>query len=242
MQNAVNSTIGIITYDFPHLKTEQIVHGLLRKKYTAIKILAFPFKPRPERAVLIPHRPNQVDAVSTENLARANNLEFIKCEVGSPLLSCDLYLVAGASILPAEVVKGRRIINAHPGVIPSARGLDAFKWSIQNNVELGVTLHYIDESVDGGQIIAIVKTPIYHEDSLLTLARRHYELEVEMLTNFPHYLLEGSFEVFPTEDARRRMPMEIEAEMVRRFDAYKERFAIGRSLSTGTDYVEAEIT
>jgi phosphoribosylglycinamide formyltransferase-1 len=223
------TTIGIITYDFQHLKTEQIVHGLLRKNHSAIKILAFPFASRPERAVLIPHRPNQADAISTEGLARANDLEFIRCNTRSELPECDLYLVAGASILPAEVVAGKKIINAHPGIIPSARGLDAFKWSIQNDVELGVTLHYIDASVDGGEIIAIVKTPVYQDDNLLTLARRHYELEVEVLTNFSHYLTDGAIEAYPVEDARRRMPIDVEAEMCRRFDAYKDRLARKKS-------------
>ena len=220
-----NSAIGIITYDFFHLKTEQVVHRLLRQNLRKIKIIAFPFKERAERSVLIPHRPNQFDAIRTEDLAKANGLGFQRYDGKLPLVDCDLYLVTGAGILPPEIVRDRQILNVHPGIIPSARGLDAFKWSIYDGVELGVTLHKIDENVDQGQIVSIVKTPIYEEDNLLTLSRRHYELEIEVLSNFSRYLSNSSFENYPLREARRRMPMDVEAQMVRRFDEYKEKFA-----------------
>jgi phosphoribosylglycinamide formyltransferase-1 len=220
-----NPSIGILTYDFFHLKTEQIVHQLLRKGFKDITLFALPYTQRPERAVLIPHRPNQTDAITTKELANANDLSFIRYDGKSELAECDFYLITGAGLLPSNVVRGKQIINAHPGIIPSARGLDSFKWSIYENIPLGITLHYIDEEVDAGQLISIVRTPIYPGDSLMTLARRHYELEIEVLSNFTHYLANSFIEAFPIYDAHRRMPAEIEAEMVRRFDNYKLHFA-----------------
>lgn len=220
-----NPSVGILTYDFFHLKTEQIVHKLLRNGFRDITLFALPFSQRPERPVLIPHRPNQVDAITTKELASANNLTFIRYDGKSNLPECDFYLIAGAGLLPSNVVKNKNIINAHPGIIPSARGLDSYKWSIHNNIPLGITLHYLDEDVDAGQVISIVRTPIYSGDSLMTLARRHYELEIEVLSNFTYYLSHSLVESFPMLDAHRRMPADTEAEMVRRFDDYKLRFA-----------------
>ncbi len=220
-----NSSIGILTYDFFHLKTEQIVHQLLRKNFKYITLFALPYAQRPQRNVLIPHRPNQADAVATEELAKKNNLSFIKHDGESDLQGCDFYLIAGAGILPSNIIRGKEIINAHPGVIPSVRGLDSFKWSIYNKIPLGITLHYIDEAVDAGRIISIVRTPIYMSDSLITLARRHYELEIEVLSNFTDYLANSVVESFPTCNPHRRMPAEIEVEMIRRFDNYKLAFA-----------------
>ena len=57
--------VGIVSYDYPHLKTEQLLHRLLfRNKLAAgprfdIKLLALPFSPRPLREVLFAHRPDQ---------------------------------------------------------------------------------------------------------------------------------------------------------------------------------------
>ena len=140
-------------------------------------------------------------------------------------LECDFYLITGAGLLPSKIVKNKKIINCHPGIIPSARGLDSFKWSIYNYIPLGITLHYINEEVDAGQIISIVRTPIYSGDSLMTLARRHYELEIDVLSNFTYYLSNSLTESFPIQDPHRRMSAETEAVMVRRFDEYKLRFA-----------------
>jgi phosphoribosylglycinamide formyltransferase-1 len=222
----INSTIGIFTYDYYHLKTEQVVHNLLRKGYKKITLLALPFSQRAERTILIPHRPNQFDSITTEELASANKLSFIKYDGLSELIECDYYLIAGAGILPAHVIQNKQIINAHPGLIPSARGLDSFKWSIYENIPLGVTLHFVDETTDSGKLISTIRTPIYNGDSLMSLARRHYELEIEVLTNFSYYLCSTFIEQFPVGVVHRRMPAEIEAEMVGRFDYYKRLFAI----------------
>jgi phosphoribosylglycinamide formyltransferase-1 len=85
-------------------------------------------------------------------------------------------------------VRGKKIINCHPGILPAVRGLDAFKWTIYEMKPLGVTLHYIDEEVDSGEIISVIPTPIFITDDLETLARRHYENEIYVLSNFEEYL------------------------------------------------------
>lgn len=225
LQPRVESTVGILTYDYSHLKTEQVVHKLLDGGFRKIKVFALPYTPRPGRAVVMPHRPNQAEAITTRELARANGLGFVEYDGQSELEHCDFYLVTGAGILPPNVVRGKKILNAHPGIIPSARGLDAFKWSIYDGVELGVTLHYIDEDVDSGEVITIVKTPVYQGDTLHTLARRHYEREIDVLAGFVYHMEHRNVEGFPVGEAHKRMPSGTEAEMVRRFDAYRRKFA-----------------
>ena len=52
--------IGIITYDYKHLKTEQVVNNLIfNEGISEIKIFALPFLNRKKREVLFEHRPNQ---------------------------------------------------------------------------------------------------------------------------------------------------------------------------------------
>jgi phosphoribosylglycinamide formyltransferase 1 len=226
-------SVGIITYDHAHLKTEQIVHRLSLKARLpgatplALKILALPFVQRQERKVLFQHRPNQEQSVSTRELARFHNLEFLPCTYDSMVDVADYYLVAGAGIFAASAIGQKRIFNSHPGIIPCARGLDAFKWTILDQMPLGVTLHYIDAEVDAGKTIAIVETPVFPDDDLETLARRHYEFEIDVLCEFmsllhcPNRLIVD----YPTNPPRRRMPIDREREMMEHFPSYKEKFS-----------------
>jgi phosphoribosylglycinamide formyltransferase 1 len=231
--------IGLISYDHAHLKTEQLLHRLLLKNVLSVgprldgprldvKLLALPFSPRPARKILFAHRPDQENSVSTRELANRHRLDFMPCTYDSIPDVADIYLVAGAGILAASAIGQKKIFNVHPGIIPSARGLDAFKWSIFDGLPLGVTLHAIDAEVDAGEAIAIVKTPIFPGDSLDSLARRHYELELDVLAEFSS-LLDGAakagLETFPENLPRMRMPIDTEREMIAKFDEYKRRFS-----------------
>jgi len=221
-------TIGLITYHFPHLKTEQIIENLL-PKYKELKIYALPFKYRKEREVFFNHRPNQTVAVAPEAIAKKHNLEYIICNSDLDIdNSCDIYLVLGAGILSKECVENKRIINSHPGIIPASRGLDSFKWAIYENKPLGVSLHYIDKEVDAGEIISIIPTTIYETDSLETLSRRHYENEVKMLSNFDYYLQNpiNNFLNIKIDEPKMRMKIEIEVKLARMFDEYIEQFSL----------------
>lgn len=230
--------IGIISYDYPHLKTEQLVHRLLFRNKLAnglrfdIKLLALPFSPRPLREVLLAHRPDQERSIPTRELASRYGLDFTPCTYDSIPDIANLYLVAGAGIFRESAIGKKKILNVHPGIIPSARGLDAFKWSIFDGVPLGVTLHTINAEVDAGEVVAIVKTPIFPSDTLELLARRHYELELDVLCEFLSFL-DGTVMIdpatYPENPPRMRMPMQTEKEMVARFDEYKQKFAVPAS-------------
>lgn len=226
-------SVGIITYDHSHLKTEQILHRLSLRAHLSrgpafdLKLLALPFVQRAERNVLFQHRPDQSKAASTRELARFHNVEFLSCTYDSIPDVTDYYLVAGAGIFTNAAIGKKRIINCHPGIIPSARGLDSFKWTILNQTPLGVTLHYIDAEVDAGQTLAVVETPLFPDDDLDVLARRHYELELEVLCEFMNILSEPNRTIaeYPINPVRRRMPIRLEREMITQFPSYKARFA-----------------
>lgn len=225
--------IGLISYDHPHLKTEQLVHRLLFKNKLAIgprldlKLLALPFAARRSREVLFAHRPDQEKSIPTRELADAHGLDFIACTYDSIPDVADFYLVAGAGIFTQQGIDRKKILNAHPGIIPSARGLDAFKWSILTGLPLGVTLHAIDAEVDAGETIAIVRTPVFLSDTLDVLARRHYELELDVLSEFLTFLngtAKATLPVYPENPPRMRMPIDTEKQMIAKFEDYKQKF------------------
>ena len=70
--------IGLITYDYPHLKTEQLLQGLVNMPDINLKIFALPYTGRKERVTLFSHRPNQKEAVAPEVMAEKHKVPYIK--------------------------------------------------------------------------------------------------------------------------------------------------------------------
>ena len=217
-------SLGIITYDTNHLKTEQILLQLAGRYQ--MEVYALPYVQRPVREVLFQHRPDQTAAAHPRDICAQFGIPYIPVERDTQIDDgCELYLITGAGILSAECVRGKRVLNGHPGVIPAARGLDAFKWSIYHALPLGVTLHYINEQVDAGEIVSVIPTPVFPSDTLAALARRHYENEIQMLIHFEEHLRrpQNPFPHLLPGEQMRRMKKEQEREMMARFEFYKHR-------------------
>ena len=88
----------------------------------------------------------------------------------------DLVCLAGyMRILSPEFVKAfrGRILNIHPSLLPSFPGLDVQRQVIAHGVKVsGCTVHFVDESLDGGPIIAQAAVPVLDNDTPDTLAAR----------------------------------------------------------------------
>lgn len=209
-------SVGLITYQYPHLKTEQVLLRLLPKPFEW-HVYALPFVPRPLRSVRFAHRPDMSLGQHPEVLAKTHRIGYTPCasdrEIGQ---GHELYMVLGAGLLSSDCLAGKRILNSHPGVIPATRGLDAFKWAVLNGEPIGNTLHFIDAEVDAGEIVAVVPTPVYPTDTLVSLARRHYEMEISLMADFDHYLAHpsNSFAGIPAGEPHRRMPSDREDELL----------------------------
>ena len=62
------------------------------------------------------------------------------------------------------------IINCHAGLLPFYRGRNVLNWALINDEkEFGITVHYIDEGIDTGDIIRQQKLPISDRDNYATL-------------------------------------------------------------------------
>jgi phosphoribosylglycinamide formyltransferase 1 len=67
----------------------------------------------------------------------------------------------------------QRIINVHPSLLPSFKGLHAQKQALLAGVKItGCTVHFIDNSVDGGPIILQYPVPVFDNDDELSLSER----------------------------------------------------------------------
>ncbi|PYK95742.1 MAG: phosphoribosylglycinamide formyltransferase [Verrucomicrobia bacterium] len=72
----------------------------------------------------------------------------------------------------------RRIVNIHPSLLPKFPGLEAWKQALAANEKwTGVTVHYVDEKIDHGDIIAQRRIPVMSDDTPESLHARIQEVE-----------------------------------------------------------------
>ncbi len=91
----------------------------------------------------------------------------------------DLVVLAGfMRVLDAGVVAGFRIVNTHPALLPAFPGAHAIRDALAAGVSAtGVTVHWVDEGVDTGPVLAQAEVPVEPGDDEDTLRRRVQEAE-----------------------------------------------------------------
>ena len=81
-----------------------------------------------------------------------------------------------------------RIVNIHPSLLPSFRGLHAKRQALEQGVKIsGCTVHLVDETLDGGTILAQAAVPVLAEDTEERLSERilkeEHRILVETIAN-----------------------------------------------------------
>ena len=96
----------------------------------------------------------------------------------------ELVVLAGfMRVLHAPMLKAfpRRIINIHPSLLPKFAGLEAWKQALAAGEEVsGCTVHYVDEKIDHGEIIAQREVRILPDDTAESLHARIQIAEREL--------------------------------------------------------------
>jgi phosphoribosylglycinamide formyltransferase-1 len=90
--------------------------------------------------------------------------------------SVDLVCLAGFMRLlsPAFIHEfPMRILNIHPSLLPAFPGLDAQEQALKYGVKIsGCTVHFVDENLDAGPIVAQAAVPVLDDDTAETLSKR----------------------------------------------------------------------
>ena len=97
-------------------------------------------------------------------------------------------------VLTAQFVERfpHRIVNTHPSLLPAFPGKDAPAQAIAHGVKLsGVTIHFVDASLDGGPIIEQVAVPVRADDTAATLHARIQHIEYQLLPEVVRRLAAG---------------------------------------------------
>lgn len=115
-------------------------------------------------------------------------------------LKPDLIILAGFLwLIPVNIVRSfpKRIINIHPALLPKyggkgMYGLNVHRAVIENGEkESGITIHYVNEKYDEGNIIFQAKCPVHENDTPESLAERVHQLEYEYFPKVVEELLES---------------------------------------------------
>jgi phosphoribosylglycinamide formyltransferase-1 len=132
---------------------------------------------RPEAPALARAEAAGKRAVSIDHKAFAERSAFEDAVIAE-LDRCGVELVVLAGFM--RVLTDRfldryplRIVNTHPSLLPAFTGADAPAQAIAHGVKVsGVTIHFVDASLDGGPIIAQVPVPVLPGDDAAALHAR----------------------------------------------------------------------
>jgi phosphoribosylglycinamide formyltransferase 1 len=147
--------------------------------------------PNAEIAIVISDKPGAAGLAiakerGIETLAierRGRNREEHEQEIIAALCEhhVDLICLAGYMRLLSpcfvEAFRGR-ILNIHPSLLPAFPGLDAQRQALEHGAKVsGCTVHFVDETLDGGPIITQREVPVLEGDTVETLSARILEQE-----------------------------------------------------------------
>ena len=111
-------------------------------------------------------------------------------------VSPDLIVLAGFLwLVPSNIVEAfsQKIVNIHPALLPKYGGKGMYGHYVHQSVlqngekESGITIHYVNDRYDDGDIIFQAHCPVEEGDSPESLARKIHQLEYE---HYPRVIAE----------------------------------------------------
>jgi len=116
---------------------------------------------------------------------KKRNVELVCLAGYMRLLSCDF-----VRAFP------NRILNIHPSLLPSFKGLDAQRQAIEYGVRVsGCTVHLVDEDLDHGAIVAQKVVEVLDADTAETLSARILEHEHALYVEAIRQIVKGNYEI-----------------------------------------------
>lgn len=208
--------VAVLTYSVPHRKTYDTLCRLKSEGYDDVTVFAHPLTYQKKIAPVVRHRPDMSYLVpGTKKVCASFGYRYEEIARYTEAAGRDVYLVGGAGLIPQSFVDTHLIVNAHPGYIPWARGLDALKWAVLEGLPIGVTTHLLGSEVDAGWMIERRELSLRSDEAFYELGMRVYYNEIEMLVgalvklNEPHDYIEAGNSI-----VHRRMSASLEMKML----------------------------
>lgn len=117
-----------------------------------------------------------IEAMTIERQGRSRAEHDREVVAALKLRNIDLVCLAGyMRVLSADFINAYRgrVLNIHPSLLPSFPGLNAQQQALDQRATIsGCTVHFVDETLDGGPIIAQREVPVSGDDTVESLAAR----------------------------------------------------------------------
>jgi len=111
----------------------------------------------------------------------------------------DLVCLAGfMRLLSGHFIREfpQRILNIHPSLLPAFPGLDAQHQALAHGVKIaGCTVHFVDEGLDSGPIVAQASVPVLDGDTADSLSARILKEEHHLYSEAIALVLSGRYRV-----------------------------------------------
>ena len=127
------------------------------------------------------------------------------------LHECDVEIVCLAGymrLLSKYFIEAyrNRILNIHPSLLPAFPGLAAQRQALEHGVKwTGCTVHFVDETLDGGPIIAQSIVPVFEDDTEDSLSERILQEEHKLYPEAVALIATGKYELL-NRRVRRSVP------------------------------------
>jgi len=108
----------------------------------------------------------------------------VECEQMLKEVKPDLIVLGGTRIIRPNIftLAPHGALNAHPGLLPQVRGSASVAWSIYYDIPIGCTCHFIDASIDTGDIVAQRILPVHRGDTYEKLVAATIKLAGTLMT------------------------------------------------------------
>jgi len=111
-----------------------------------------------------------------------------------------LLLACSYSAIISKSIVGLGVVNIHGGILPYHRGANMLNWAIINSWEkTGITLHYMEETLDSGNIIDTIEYPIFSDENVNDVKMRMFAKTTELLDKNLPALLSGKAKSSPQD-------------------------------------------
>ena len=150
---------------------------------------------KPDAAGLVKAREQGIDTLVFERRGRTRADHDREVVAALKVRRVDLVCLAGyMRVLSGEFLDAYcgRILNIHPSLLPAFPGLDAQRQALEaGQKRSGCTVHFVDETLDGGPIIAQREVPILDGDTVESLSARILVEEHKLYPETVAFLLRG---------------------------------------------------
>lgn len=182
------------------------LRALVEEGYEVVGVFTQPDKPK-NRGMKLQFPPVKEYAL-TQNIPVFQPQKLREGEVLDTLkaLSPDLIVVAAyGKLLPPAILELPPLgcINVHSSLLPKYRGAAPINWAILNGeMQSGVTIMYMEEGLDTGDILASRATPIASDENAQQLHDRLSEMGAQLLLEVLPALEGGIARPTPQDDSQ----------------------------------------